>query len=127
MQKIGKNSDYRKTDIYLRRQAAKESCLQHLLENPDTDVSPAKDDNWIDGYFIDLTSRVQRKQIISSRSEIKEPSIDLESSLKMFLQEAACYADDWTDVNCRYDDRRSFPALLIKIASSGLDKYASNE
>ncbi|KAI3971156.1 hypothetical protein MKW92_025434 [Papaver armeniacum] len=45
----------------------------------------------------------------------------------MFLQEAACDADDWTDVNCRYDDRRSFPALLVKIASSGLDKYASNE
>ncbi|KAI3839435.1 hypothetical protein MKX03_033541 [Papaver bracteatum] len=103
--------------------------MQHLLENPDTDVSPDKDENWIDGYFINLTARVayHKKQIIFSRSEIKEPSIDLQSSLKMFLQEAACDADDWTDVNRRYDDRRSFPAFLMKIASSGLDKYASNE
>ncbi|XP_026391095.1 uncharacterized protein LOC113286714 [Papaver somniferum] len=122
-------ADYRKTDIYLRRQAANKIWMQHLAENSDTDVSPAKDDNWIDGYFINLTSRVvnQRKQIISSRSEIKEPSIDLDSPLKMFLQEAVCDADNWTDVNCMYDDKRSFPAFLMEIAPSGLDKYASNE
>ncbi|KAI3888911.1 hypothetical protein MKW92_025969 [Papaver armeniacum] len=123
--------DYTKTDRYLRLQAAKEKRFQRARagKNSDTDVSPATDDNWIHGYFINLTARVayHKKKNIYPRSEIKEPSIDLESSLKMFFQEAACDADDWTDVNRRCGNRRSFPSLLRQIAPSGLDKFASNE
>ncbi|KAI3888912.1 hypothetical protein MKW92_025970 [Papaver armeniacum] len=67
------------------------------------------------------------KKPLYPRSEIKEPSLDLQSSLKMFFQEAACDADDWTDVHRKYDDRRSFPRFLHLLEQSGLDKYASNE
>ncbi|XP_026395003.1 uncharacterized protein LOC113289833 isoform X2 [Papaver somniferum] len=62
-----------------------------------------------------------------TRSEIKEPSIDLKSSLKMFFQVAACDAHDWTDVNRSYRDRRSFPMFLGLLKLSGLGKYAFNE
>ncbi|KAI3878871.1 hypothetical protein MKX03_005558 [Papaver bracteatum] len=86
---------------------------------------------WIDRYFRYLSSRVaydgSPKQIMYPRSEIKEPSIDLQSSLKMFFQKAACYADDWTDVHTKYDDRRSFHAFLDLLEPSGLEKYAYNE
>ncbi|KAI3888913.1 hypothetical protein MKW92_025971 [Papaver armeniacum] len=122
--------DYTKTDIYLIRlkEAKERRRLRRALvgKNSDTDTT---DDNWIDMHFINLTPRLEyhKKQIIYPRFEIKEPSIDLESSLKMFFQEAACDADDWTDVNRRCNDRRSFPAFLFQIAPSGLDKYASNE
>ncbi|KAI3839439.1 hypothetical protein MKX03_033545 [Papaver bracteatum] len=86
---------------------------------------------WIDRYFSYLSSRVaydgSPKQIMYPRSEFKEPSIDLQSSLKMFFQEAACDADDWTDVHTKYNDRRSFSAFLDLLEPSGLEKYASNE
>ncbi|KAI3971164.1 hypothetical protein MKW92_025442 [Papaver armeniacum] len=89
------------------------------------------DDNWVDDYFEGLSLRISHdgspKQLIYPRSEIKEPSIDLESSLKMFFQEAACDADDWTDVNTKYGDRRSFDSFLDLLETSGLEKYASNE
>ncbi|KAI3864233.1 hypothetical protein MKX03_022963 [Papaver bracteatum] len=86
---------------------------------------------WIDRYFNYLSSRVaydgSPKQVMYPRSEIKEPSIDLQSSLKMFFQKAACYADDWTDVHTKYNDRRSFSAFLDLLEPSGLEKYDSNE
>ncbi|KAI3971157.1 hypothetical protein MKW92_025435 [Papaver armeniacum] len=86
---------------------------------------------WIDRYFNYLSSRVaydgSPKQIMYPRSEIKEPSLDLQSSLKMFFQKAACYADDWTDIHKKYNDRRSFSAFLDLLEPSGLEKYASNE
>ncbi|XP_026428060.1 midasin-like [Papaver somniferum] len=89
------------------------------------------DDKWIDYYFESLSLRIAHdgspKQLIYPRSVIKEPSIDLESSLKMFFQKAACVADDWTDVNTKYGDRRSFPRFLRLLETSGLEKYASNE
>ncbi|KAI3878868.1 hypothetical protein MKX03_005555 [Papaver bracteatum] len=89
------------------------------------------DDKWVDDYFESLSLRIAHdgssKQLIYPRYEIKEPSIDLESSLKMLFQEAACVADDWTDVNTKYGDRRSFPRFLRLLEMSGLDKYAFNE
>ncbi|KAI3860160.1 hypothetical protein MKX03_006479 [Papaver bracteatum] len=88
------------------------------------------DVKWIDDYFESLSLRIAHdgspKQLMYPRSEIKEPSIDLESSLNMFFQEAACVADDWTDVNTKYGDRRSFPRFLRLLQMSGLEKYASN-
>ncbi|XP_026417306.1 uncharacterized protein LOC113312778 isoform X2 [Papaver somniferum] len=89
------------------------------------------DDKWIDDYYETLSLRIEHdgspKQLIYPRSEIKEPSLDLDSSLKMFSQEAACDADDWTDVNTKYGDRRSFDGFLDLLETSGLEKYASNE
>ncbi|KAI3876613.1 hypothetical protein MKX03_013315 [Papaver bracteatum] len=116
--------DYTQTDRYLELKAAKERRFQRARERKNSDTE-ATDDNWIDRYFINLTGRVkdQRKKIIHSRSEIKEPSIDLQSSLKMLLQEAACDADNWTDANIR----RSFPALLCQLSPSGLEKYKDND
>ncbi|KAI3942390.1 hypothetical protein MKW92_037695 [Papaver armeniacum] len=89
------------------------------------------DDKWVDDYFEGLSLRISHdgspKQLIYPRFQIKEPSIDLESSLKMFFQEAACDADDWTDVNTKYGDRRSFDSFLDLLETSGLETYASNE
>ncbi|KAI3878870.1 hypothetical protein MKX03_005557 [Papaver bracteatum] len=89
------------------------------------------DDKWVDDYYESLSLRIAHdgspKQLIYPRSEIKEPTIDLESSLKMFFQEAACVADDWTDVNIKYGDRRSFPRFLDLFEMSGVEKYAFNE
>ncbi|KAI3971154.1 hypothetical protein MKW92_025432 [Papaver armeniacum] len=86
---------------------------------------------WIDRYFMNIRFRLAHdgslKKPIYPRSEIKEPSLDLESSLKMFFQEAACDADDWTDVHRKYGDRRSFHRFLHLLEPSGLDKYAFNE
>ncbi|KAI3864232.1 hypothetical protein MKX03_022962 [Papaver bracteatum] len=45
----------------------------------------------------------------------------------MFFQEAACDADDWTDVHRNYNDRRSFTSFRYLLKPSGLDKYAFNE
>lgn len=88
-------------------------------------------DTWIDIYFLDISFRHaidgSLKKPIYPRSEIKEPSIDFQSSLKMFFQAAACDADDWTNVNRRYGNRRSFPAFLDLLEPSGLGKHASNE
>ncbi|XP_026393133.1 midasin-like isoform X3 [Papaver somniferum] len=85
------------------------------------------DDKWIDRYFCRLSRKVAHdgspKQLIFPRSEIKEPSIDLQSSLKMFFQEATFVADDWKDVNRKYDDRRSFSTFLWLLENTGLDKY----
>ncbi|KAI3877413.1 hypothetical protein MKX03_026470 [Papaver bracteatum] len=116
--------DYTQTDRYLELKAAKERRFQRARERKNSDTE-ATDDNWIDRYFINLTGRVryQTKKIIHSRSEIKEPSIDLQSSLKMLLQEAACDADNWTDANIR----RSFPALLCQLSPSGLENYKDND
>ncbi|KAI3834797.1 hypothetical protein MKX03_037931 [Papaver bracteatum] len=122
--------DFTKTERYLSLKADKERRRLRRAQvgkNSDTDTT---NDNWIDMYFINLTARLEyhKKQLIYPRFEIKESSIDLESSLKMFFQEAACDADDWTDVNRMVDDRRSFHAFVVfQIAPSGLDKYASNE
>ncbi|KAI3959842.1 hypothetical protein MKW92_020895 [Papaver armeniacum] len=113
--------DYTQTDRYLELKAAQERRFQRAREIEDSDTEATDDDNWIDRYFMNLTGRVryQTKKFIHSRSEIKEPSIDLQSSLKMLLQEAACDADDWTDSNVR----RSFPALLCQLSPSGLENY----
>ncbi|KAI3914753.1 hypothetical protein MKW98_001989, partial [Papaver atlanticum] len=45
----------------------------------------------------------------------------------MFFQEATCDADNWTDVNKKYRDRRSFHGFLDLLETSGMEKYASNE
>ncbi|KAI3908081.1 hypothetical protein MKW92_023813, partial [Papaver armeniacum] len=42
------------------------------------------------------------------------------------FQEAACDADDWTDVNRRCNDRRSFPSLLRQIDNDININYQPN-
>lgn len=82
-------------------------------------------ETWIDRYFHSVQLRVGlRKQLKYQISQIKKQSIDLEVSLKMFSQEASCVADNWMDVNTKYDDRRSFDRFLELLIISGMDKYA---
>ncbi|KAI3945962.1 hypothetical protein MKW92_003431 [Papaver armeniacum] len=82
-------------------------------------------ETWIDRYFHIVQLRVGfGKQLEYPRSQIKKQSIDLEVSLKMLFQEASFVVDDWTDVNIKFDDRRSFDRFLMLLKASGLDKYA---
>ncbi|RZC60914.1 hypothetical protein C5167_022655 [Papaver somniferum] len=117
-----------------------ERCFDNLTIKVKTRIKPpvgrGKNNSgapatWIDRYFMNIRFRLAHdgslKKPTYPRSEIKEPSIDLQSSLKMFFQEAACDADDWTDVNIRYRDRRSFRNFLDLLERSGLGKYAFNE
>ncbi|KAI3942391.1 hypothetical protein MKW92_037696 [Papaver armeniacum] len=62
-------------------------------------------------------------------SQIQIQSIDLKVSLQMFLQEATSFADQWTDVNRKYGDRRSFPTFLRRLQMLGMDwhKYMSED
>ncbi|KAI3983423.1 hypothetical protein MKX01_013490 [Papaver californicum] len=50
-----------------------------------------------------------------------EESIDLKISLEMLLQKATACADDWKDVNVKFDDRRTFRTFLWVLHSCGLD------
>ncbi|KAI3870371.1 hypothetical protein MKX03_026856 [Papaver bracteatum] len=103
--------------------------LAELAKHPKSKIKPPSKGSWIDAYFANLSVSFahypSRKPLICSRSEIKKQ--DLEVSCKMFLQEVAFHADDWTDVHRRYDDRRSFFMFLYILETCGLDKYASNE
>ncbi|KAI3898165.1 hypothetical protein MKW92_038361 [Papaver armeniacum] len=103
--------------------------LAELAKNPKPKIKPLSKGSWIDAYFANLSVSIahypSRKPLICSRSQIKKQ--DLEVSRKMFLQEAAFYTDDWTDVHRKYDDRRSFSTFLYILEMCGLDKYASNE
>ncbi|KAI3860398.1 hypothetical protein MKX03_018194 [Papaver bracteatum] len=103
--------------------------LAELAKHPKPKIKPPSKGSWIDAYFANLSvsfaHHPSRKPLICSRSQIKKQ--DLEVSRKMFLQEAAFHADDWTDVHRRYDDRRSFFMFLYILETCGLDKYASDE
>ncbi|RZC48391.1 hypothetical protein C5167_041333 [Papaver somniferum] len=105
--------------------------LEHaeLAKHPKPKSKPPSEGSWIDAYFarlsVEFAYHRSREPLIGSRSQIKKQ--DLEVSLKMFLQEAAYDADDWTDVNRRYGNGRSFSSFLWMLKMSGLDKYASYE
>ncbi|KAI3914625.1 hypothetical protein MKW92_013157, partial [Papaver armeniacum] len=105
--------------------------LEHeeLAKHPKSKIKPPSKGKWIDAYFANLSHRVayhrSREPLIGSRSQIKKQN--LEVSLKMFQQQAAVYADDWTDINKKYGNGRSFSRFLRMLQLSGLDTYGSYE
>ncbi|RZC47084.1 hypothetical protein C5167_040033 [Papaver somniferum] len=128
--KVGKgsnNSDTGVSSIKDVKWVVKKRILPPVVKEKNSPGAPA---TWIDRYFMNIRYRLRRAHDGSlkiTRSEIKEPSIDLQYSLKMFFQVAACDAHDWTDVNRSYRARRSFPTFLNLLKLSGLGKYAFNE
>ncbi|KAI3852864.1 hypothetical protein MKW92_049206 [Papaver armeniacum] len=72
---------------------------------------------------------IKNNQLIVRKFINKKRSTELKKSLKILLREARWCADQWTDVNMKYDDRRSFCSFLRLLQMSGLDwhKYRLNE
>lgn len=48
------------------------------------------------------------------------------SNTETIPMEATTFADDWTDVNWKFGDRRSFPTFLSDLQDLGLDWHKYN-
>ncbi|KAI3878873.1 hypothetical protein MKX03_005560 [Papaver bracteatum] len=104
--------------------------------SPTSQIQKQSTNEWVDEWIkrYDNLSRLgtcagsTRKSVFPT-SQIQKQSINLKVSLQMFLHEATSFADQWTDVNSTYDDRRSFPAFLRKLQMLGMDwhKYMSED
>ncbi|RZC48330.1 hypothetical protein C5167_041283 [Papaver somniferum] len=96
--------------------------------SPTSQIQKQPTDEWVDEWirrYEDLsrggTYAGSTRKPVCPTSQIQKQSIDLKVSLQMFLQEATSFADQWTDVNRKYDDRRSFPRFLRKSQMFGMD------
>ncbi|KAI3971167.1 hypothetical protein MKW92_025445 [Papaver armeniacum] len=63
----------------------------------------------------------QRMNSSSCSLNLEESSKDLKVSLDMLLQKATDFADFWSDVNTKINDRRSFPTFLNMLQANKLD------
>ncbi|KAI3971173.1 hypothetical protein MKW92_025451 [Papaver armeniacum] len=90
--------------------------------SPPSQIQKQPTDEWVDEWIkrYDNLSRLgtcagSTRKSVCPTSQIQKQSINLKVSLQMFLQEATSFADQWTDVNRKYDDRRSFPTFLREL------------
>ncbi|KAI3878872.1 hypothetical protein MKX03_005559 [Papaver bracteatum] len=96
--------------------------------SPTSQIQKQPTDEWVDEWirrYEDLsrggTYAGSTRKPVCPTSQIQKQSIDLKVSLQMFLQEATSFADQWTDVNRKYGDRRSFPTFLRRLQMLGMD------
>ncbi|XP_026417321.1 midasin-like isoform X2 [Papaver somniferum] len=113
---------------------SKNSTKQSI--SPTSEIQKQPTDEWVDEWIkqYDNLSRLgicagSTRKSVCPTSQIQKQSINLKVSLQMFLQEATSFADQWTDVNTMYDDRRSFPRFLSELQMLGMDwhKYMSED
>ncbi|KAI3971165.1 hypothetical protein MKW92_025443 [Papaver armeniacum] len=96
--------------------------------SPSSQIQKQPTDEWVDEWirrYENLsrggTYAGSTRKPVCPASQIQKQSIDLKVSLQMFLQEATSFADQWTDVNRKYGDRRSFPRFLWNSQMLGMD------
>ncbi|MCL7023878.1 hypothetical protein MKW94_009557, partial [Papaver nudicaule] len=104
--------------------------MEDIVDEPIYPNSQIPTDTWIDKWikrYKYLSTTQDRwhdsftRKIILPISQINKQSIDLKVSLQMLLQEVTTFAEAWTDVNRRINDRRSFPTFLaVRIVKAGL-------
>ncbi|MCL7028048.1 hypothetical protein MKW94_022609, partial [Papaver nudicaule] len=93
-------------------------------------------DEWVDHWIEHMEnlgridkSDVSTKLPVYLTTQIQKRWIDLKVSLQMLLREATSLANEWKDVNRKYNDRRSFPTFSWLLQMTGLDwhKYIVSE